>query len=62
MPSIFWFSVLPVLILVPVSLAKLGKGLLHVIASAHALDAALGVHNPLLSGVERVAVAANLNT
>ena len=39
--------------------ARMGEGLLQVIAAAHPLDAALGVHNPLLARVEGVAFAAH---
>jgi len=39
--------------------ARMGRGLLQVIAAAHPFDAALGVHNPLLARVEGVAIAAH---
>ena len=39
--------------------APVGQGLLQVIAAAHPLDAALGVHDPLLTRVEGVAFAAH---
>jgi len=34
----------------------------QIVAALHALDAALGVNNPLLTGVEGVAFAAHLYT
>ena len=40
--------------------AQTGNGLLQIIAAAHPLDAALGVHNPLLTRVEGVAFATHL--
>ena len=39
--------------------AQMGLGLLQVIAAAHPLDAALGVHDPLLARVEGVTFAAH---
>ena len=41
--------------------ARGGEGLLQAIAAAHPLDAALGVHTPLLAGVEGVTITTDFN-
>ena len=39
-----------------------GCGLLQVVPATQALDAALRVHDPLLTGIEGMAIAADLHT
>ena len=40
---------------------KMGEGLLKVVTATHPLDAALSVHNPLLTRVEGVTLAAHFD-
>ena len=37
-------------------------GLLKIVATAHPLNAALGVHNPLFAGVEGMTIATHFNS